>query len=50
MLKPLVPNFHPDPLACLKEIAEKTGPREAKTDCTVVPAALNTYLQRNFRK
>ena len=32
MLKPIVSTFRPDLWARLKDIAEKTGPREAETD------------------
>ena len=32
MLKPLVPKFRPDLSSRLKDIAEKTGPRDAETD------------------
>ena len=32
ILKPVVPKFRPDLSVRLRDIAEKTGPREAETD------------------
>ena len=36
MLKPLAPKFGADLSARLKDIAEKTGPREADTDSRIL--------------
>ena len=34
MLKHIVPKFRPDLFVRFRAIAEKTGPREAETDCS----------------
>ena len=36
MLKPLVPKFRFDLFVCLRDIAEKTGPRKAQTDSSAL--------------
>ena len=44
MLKPLVAKFHSDLPIRLRDIAEKTGPREAETDSKSCQCILSPFL------